>query len=236
VAASVPLYLSVAEDGTLLRSTRGSCAQGVAPVAEVSTDGGETFDKIRFDTDLTEVLRVHADAADDLWLVGANTDCELGVAAGNVSGAWDFLPGTSGVWHLQSNPDRARVHSPSGAVDTPCVPVSLSTVDGGPRLLCASGVIIGTADEGLSWFDVGRLKGAVAVRFTSPDVGYALGPRGRCAAAAMVTADGGATWDRLRCLGDGSPRSIAADAQVVIAQVADRVYLGEKTGTNWSSF
>jgi hypothetical protein len=222
--AAGPTYLSLAEDGTLLRATRGSCTDDAPPVVEVSTEG-ETFSTVDVDPDLREVLRVQADAADDVWMVGADARCRLGVYRGTADSTdWELSRGTGGAWHLLPDPEAVGVHAPDGRVDTPCRPVGLSTADGGvPRVLCADGTILGTADNGLSWLDLGRLPDAVAAAFASPNVGYALAAQDDCAAAVMRSVDGGASWQTLECLRGGEPLAIAVDGETVAALVGDSV-------------
>ncbi|HET6624922.1 MAG TPA: hypothetical protein VFG63_00900 [Nocardioidaceae bacterium] len=247
-AADASLFLSVAPDGTLLRSTRGSCPDAVAPVVEVSTDGGSTFAPVDVAADLSEVLRVQADGADDLWVVGADGDCALGVYRGGAEDGWGLSPGTDGAWHLLANPRRSAVHAPDGAVDTPCAPVSLSSIPGGARILCADGSVSGTTDAGSSWEELGRVRGATAIWFTSADHGYALGTSADCPAAVQETTDAAATWSELTCLGDVSsvgasagagpdgvhaPAAVAADGDTVAAQAGDLLQVSPDAGQTW---
>lgn len=237
--ASVPeagdgaLYLSVAEDGTLLRAERGSCAGDTPPVVEVSTDDARTFERVEIDPDLSEVVRVQAEAAGNLWVVGADAACNLGVYRGGAERQeWELSPGTLGAWHLLLGAERAAVHSPTGVVPTSCTPVSLAPVDQTrARALCRNGDVIGT-DDGQSWNARGHLDGAVSIAFTSAQEGYALARSDGCAAT-LRTVDGGATWEELTCLGKQPPRSVTAKAGVILAQVASTIHRSADAGGTW---
>ena len=229
-----PTYMSVASDASYIRATRGSCEQATAPTVETSTDQGRTFQQANV-SNLTEVLRVQANGADDLWLVGTNRNCEMGLYATQDGGeTWRRSRGSAGAWHLVRDRSRSQIHAPSGVLDTPCVPISLSTIDAGVlRILCEAGQIVGTSDEGASWVTLGRLDGAVAIRFTSPGDGYAVAARGGCAAAVMETADGGSSWEELTCLGKGQPRSVAAEGDIRAALVDGDLHVSSDNGSTW---
>lgn len=232
-----PLFLAAAENGALLRATRGSCQRDLQPVVEASTDDGRSFDRVRVAADLSEVLRVQADSADALSLVGADGSCEVGTYTGAVDDrTWDLDSGTAGQWHLLPDPDQAGVHAMSVVVETPCAPVGLSVVrGGGPRVLCDTGSIIGTADQGQSWVALGRLDGAAAISYASPGDGYALAAQRRCPAAVLQTSDGGTTWERLTCLPGDQPRALAAEGSFLAAQVGDAVHVSHDGGQSWTS-
>lgn len=74
---------------------------------------------------------------------------------------------------------------------------------------------------------------AVAIRFTTPGAGVALAVQQDCSAAVMETADGGASWERQKCLGGAGP-GCGANEDFIAAQVGDRFYLGSDGGQTWS--
>jgi hypothetical protein len=235
-AAPGPTYLSLASDGTLLRATRGSCDGDAAPVVQVSTDG-QGFEDVTVDEGLREVLRVQADASDNVWLVGAGSNCRFGVyrGAADTSG-WSFSRGTGGAWHLLPAADAQGVHSPTGRVDTPCRPINVSTAGGSvPRVLCADGSILGTSDNGSTWIVLGELPDAVAVGYTSPSTGFALAGQDNCSAAVLRTDDGGSSWARLECLGEGRPLAMAVNGSAIAALVGDTLQVSDDSGESWVS-
>jgi len=103
------------------------------------------------------------------------------------------------------------------------------------RILCTNGQIIGTADEGSSWAAVGSLPGATAVRFTSLGEGYAVADHQACPAAVLETVDSGTNWDRVTCLGNGQPQAIAAEGDIVAAQVGGVLHVSADAGTTWEA-
>jgi photosystem II stability/assembly factor-like uncharacterized protein len=231
-----PVYLAVAPDGTLLRATRGSCGPGAAPRVAVSTDGGAKFRRLQVDKSLRAVLAVRSESADDLSLVGADTDCDVHAYSGDAhSSSWDHTTGTQGRWHLQPNAKRSAVAAPSGPVDMPCTPISLTVVaSGGPRVLCDTGTILGSADTGKTWVALGHLADAVAIEYVSPSHGYAAAPHGSCPAAVLETTDGGTSWSSLKCFRGSKPRSVAARGDMVAVQMGDVVHVSTDGGKSWS--
>ena len=228
-----PLYMSLARDGSYIKATRGSCQDDVQPVVSVSTNEGRSLSEGAI-PDATEILRVQANGADDLWVVALDRDCEVQMfATGDGGDTWRRTANADAAWYLVDDPTRARVHTPEGTVDTPCTPISLSTIDAGAlRLLCENDRIIGTDDTGRSWVTLGSLEDAVAIRFTNAGDGYAVAPGENCDAAVFETANGGARWDQLRCFDQGQPRSIAAESDLVAVQVGDDLHVSTG-GSNW---
>lgn len=229
-----PILLALAEDGTVMRAVLGSCESGIAPRVEVSTDGGASFESVTVDADLGQVLGLEASGRRTLRLGGLTTDCEP-VAYEGAAGRdqWRTIPSRDAeMWHLVADA-AARVHAPSGEVETPC-PVASLTVVGSVRALCDSGRIIGTADDGESWVALGDLPGGVAIGYVGPGIGYALAEQPDCPAAVMSTGDGGVDWTQETCLGEAPPRDIAARGDVVLAQVGDQIFRSEDAAATWT--
>lgn len=229
-----PMLLALAEDGTVLRAVRGSCADGVAPAVSVSTDGGSSFAPVPVDGSLAEVTGLSASGRRTLRVAGATADCEPVVYGGSAGrDAWQQVaPDDAEMWHLTVG-GTEQVHAPGGDVDTPCPVISL-TVTGAIRALCESGRIIGTDDDGESWVALGTLEDGVAIGYTGPGVGYALAERRGCPAAVVSTGDGGVSWELETCLGEAPPRAIDAVGDVVVAQVGDQVFRSEDAGDTWT--
>ncbi len=214
--------LSLAGDGTVLRATRGSCADDQAPEVELSTDGGRTFEPVTVAPGLSEVLGVDAVDAENLRVVGTAAACESQSYDGAVGDTtWEAGPDAV-LWHLVrgEEADESVVRSPEVVVKTPCPPVNV-TAAGGVRLLCGDGRVFGTANAGAKWDELGTVEGATAIAFAGPEVGYALAEAPDCTAQLLTTDDGGGTWAAASCLGDQEPRAIATNGDAVIAQVGD---------------
>ena len=112
--------------------------------------------------------------------------------------------------------------------------MALSTLDESVvRVLCEEGQILGTDDGGDSWAALGRLEGAVDIRFLSTGEGYGLAKQPGCSAAVMRTTDGGTEWERLVCLNGGKPRAVTARGALVAAQIGRQTYVSTDGGATW---
>jgi photosystem II stability/assembly factor-like uncharacterized protein len=80
---------------------------------------------------------------------------------------------------------------------------------------------------------LGRLPGATAIAYVSSSHGYAVARQPDCHAAAMVTNDGGVSWDEASCLGSGHPRAIAVQGNVALAQVGNTLMRSDDSGASW---
>ena len=229
-----PVFLAVGVDGAVLRATRGDCEASRQPAVSVSSNRGAVF-RDRSVEGLTEVLRVEALGNGSLSLVGRNTACAVenwtSIDAGR---SWSQAFGAPQSWYLAANPRQSVVFAPTGRKATPCAPTGVSSIGSDVvRVLCADGQVLGTSDGGSSWVTLGRLDGAVSIRFTSPGEGVALAAQDGCPAAVMETSDGGATWDRQICLDGENPRAIGAAGDLVVAQVGDVVDVSTDGGASW---
>ncbi len=159
-----------------------------------------------------------------MWLVGRDDDCKVARWTSTDAGrSWSQSIGSGGSWYLAPSPTQRAVFAPGGRRPTPCVPTGISTIDAGVvRLLCEDGKILGTSDGGDSWVTLGRLDGAVSIRFTSPGDGVALAAQDGCPAAVMETSDGGTSWSRQTCLAGTEPLAVGAEGDIVAAQVGDQ--------------
>jgi hypothetical protein len=229
-----PSYLDLSSDGVILKATRGDCDTSQAPVVSVSTKAGKTFRDRPVDG-LTEVLRVQVDTDGSLQVVGRTDECEVAQWTSQDAGkAWSRSDAAPAAWFLAPSPTQRAVFAPEGRRRTPCVPTSLSTIGVDVvRLLCDDGQVLGTSDGGSTWVTLGRLEGAVSVRFTTPGDGVALAVQDGCRAAVMETADGGTTWRRQACLAGDQPRAVGSSGDLVVAQVGDTVDVSTDGGETW---
>lgn len=226
-------FLAVAEDGTLVRATRGDCQNSTMPLV-AATGAGGAF-RARTVPGLREVLRVLVSAARDIRLIGLDANCEVARFSSTDRGRrWKrSVPGGT-TWHLSADSEAATVASPRGRLATPCVPTGLSTTEGDVvRLLCGNGRILGTTDVGRTWSPVGRLRGAVDIAYTSSGQAFALAHQLGCPAAVMESIDGGSLWTRLTCRPGSRPRAIAARGGLVAAEVGHVVSVSTDGGASW---
>ena len=184
---------------------------------------------------LTETLRVQVVTDGSLQVIGRTDQCQVAQWTSQDAGkTWSRTDGAPSTWYLAPSPAKRAVFSPDGRRGTPCVPVSLSTVGVDVvRLLCDDGKVLGTSDGGTTWVALGRLDGAVSIRFTSPGDGVAVAAQDGCPAAVMKTADGGTTWTRKVCLAGDQPRAVGAGGDLVVAQVGDVVDVSTDGGVTW---
>jgi len=227
-------YVAIGPDSSLLRASRGDCAKSTTPTVEVSIDNGKTFDGGKV-PDLGEVLDARAISGKQLMLIGLDPKCAVGRYTSDDGGkSWNRRAGAGGTWHLSADRTALTVATPQGPRGTPCLVRAVSTMDDSVvRLLCDDGTILGTDDVGQTWVSLGKLAGAVDIRFTSPADGVALAKQPGCAAAVMQSFDGGSAWKQLTCLPGKRPRAIDSQGSIVAAQVGKQHYVSTDGGSTW---
>ena len=223
-------------DNVVLRATGGSCKTGAPPALELSTDSGATFAPTAEGLGIAQVLRVAVDSASNVWFVGADDQCTASIWRLDPTGtSWLQSPGTGGAWHLLPATGKHMIHAPTGLVPVGCAIAVLSAIDGQTaRVLCASGVVMGTADGGSTWARLGRLQHAQLIAYNDSTSGVALGSTPSCDVQALVTSDGGATWTPTACLRGAEAQALAYHTDTLIALVDDTVRISGDGGQTWS--
>src|SRR3954471_24562018 len=159
VATSAPVaFLSVGEDGALLRTSRGECPGSRRPDVTVAA-GTDQDPATRSVPGLQTVVAAQAVSRRNLVIVGLNRRCHVGVYASTDGGrTWARSAGDAGQWHLTADATARSVVSPTGRRHVPCVPQSLSPLDvTAARVLCDDGTLLGTEDAGATWITLGVL-------------------------------------------------------------------------------
>ena len=226
-----PIRLALASDGTVLRAVAGDCAEGTEPQVAAARPGADRLRTLTVAADLAEVLDVRADARNELVVIGADAECEVNAYLGSGRRAWSTTSADD-EWYLDTTADPAVVHAPGGAVEVPCVPVALSTLDA-IRVLCDGGAIVGTGDGGESWVALGRLEDASAMAFQGPGRGVALARTDDCPVALLSTSNGGAAWESTSCLEGNDGRAVALRGDAVVAVVDDVLWASGDGGETW---
>ncbi|MEP6526098.1 MAG: hypothetical protein ABJA86_02965 [Nocardioidaceae bacterium] len=224
-------------ESVVLRASPGSCKTGDKPALELSTDAGATFKPTAETLDVAQVLRVVVDSASDVWFVGTDDTCSPSIWHWDGAGSgWSQSPGSAGAWHMVPAAGSFSVHALTGRVGVDCAVASLSPIDGQTaRVLCTSGTVLGTADSGSSWVNLGHLDGAQVMDYDSTASGLALGSTPSCHVQAFTTSDGGSVWTPTDCLDGAHAQALAYHDGSAIALVDDGVLISGDGGQTWSA-
>lgn len=133
-----PSLLAVAPDGTVLRATRGSCADGRLPQVAAARAGAAPAELAV--AGLAEVLAVEAGA--DAWrLAGLDETCAPYAVVSTDDGR-SWKPGAEPGWALTADP--ALVRSPAGLRRVPpdCQPQTLVPDGDSAWVACLSGEVV----------------------------------------------------------------------------------------------
>ncbi|MEG9224558.1 hypothetical protein [Aeromicrobium sp. Sec7.5] len=230
VAPATPTAAGLVEatDDVVVWGERGTCSAGTPVVLARDVDGVRD----ELDPGMTELLRIDVNDAGDVYVIGADAQCqpvELLLSEGATD--WVDPPGPIRRWHLTSGAG-ATVTTPVGDVDPGCAPVSFVS-DGTEGLVaCGNGAIRTSDDDGATWEGEVVLEGLrSAVR--SDDGAWALAPADDCAVASyrVDAAEAGVTGCVTTEAGDGLVL-LAASGDGYVAVVADRL-LRSSDGSSW---
>ena len=212
------LSITMGKGDMVLRVMAGSCTTGGGPKLELSDNRARTFHRIRVpqvDDDGTGISAssptvraiVFADARSQASMsVGAaDSKCKVHrYTTTDGGGTWKQEAGPLTEWYV--DPKSGGVVSPTAPTDAGCTkgvallaPVTNKTA----KVFCSTGTIRGTADGGLTWITVGKLKNASAVVFTGAQTGYAAVANKSCKSRVYATANGGLTWTPRGCIVKG---------------------------------
>lgn len=223
--------------GTAWRA-HGGCSG--TPHLSRTTNGARSWSTLT--APAPHLLRIDLTGAQSGWVIGVTASCGSPTYYGTVDGGttWASSPTLGSVWL----PLPTGVHTPAGAVTTPCghgvAPRDLAPSGTTSALvICPTGVMRST-NAGATWKPVGRVA-------TGQSVAAALGVQGsgvlvltgapRCGGLrVLTTTDVGATWKTGSCLAEAiEPASvgIATDGSGLLVS-AGRAYTTTDTGLHWS--
>jgi photosystem II stability/assembly factor-like uncharacterized protein len=212
--------LDLANDGTWVFATRGSCTGRSTATVLTSTDAGAS--PTRRDPGLRTVTAVQADDGGRLVVVGAGPDCQPRQRSSVDGGAtWVDDPAIT-RWYTSPSDPRTAVSPSQGGSKPGCTFSSLSQVDDDfARVTCIDGDVVGSGDGGRTWVLLGRLDNTRTAVFTTFNAGYALARFEGCAAQVFSTKDSGRTWAPGSCIVGDPARAIAANDTTVAAVVGE---------------
>lgn len=238
-----------AVDGQIAwRAVTGSCPDAVAS-PEITTDAGATWrpTDATGPTGVTALQRIITGGSEVATMVGAAADtCAPTIIRTYVAGDnYEEYPAEiATAWRIDPA-DRARVGTPSGAVDAPCATGAIAIApssDSAAAVLCADGTVATTADAGAAWSTPVEVAGAQALAPTSG--GYVVARLGGSACAGVglvVLSSEGAVVGESGCVSvTGALESFAGQVAVSDGGGTWWVWVGESLvrsadrGATWS--
>ena len=230
-AVPVARLVSALDAGTAWRATTGSCDRGGA-VLEVTTDGGETWTRLRAPS--RAVARVQPLDEARAFLIGAGSSCALEqYATSDLGRSWPAPTPVSGGWARRLD-DPASVVAPQKDRAAPCgdaVVVDLSRTSAAQAgALCGDGSVVVTNDGGVNWSASGDARGGVALSNVLVDTAlttYAVRLVGACAGVELVRMVEGRSARVIACVPVTSP--VAGNVGLSVADGAGWIVSGDET-------
>lgn len=164
--ATAPLQIMIValDSNSAWRAGAGSCSAGGATLA-TTVDGGKTWAK--GNANLPRIVRVRPTDDRAAFIIGAGASCSAELESTSDGGGTWVRGGVVGSAWFRDPKNPLVVRAPGSAVSQPCgkgAVVDLAVLTGGSsRVLCADGVIRSTTDNGVTWPEVGKVAGAVAL-------------------------------------------------------------------------
>lgn len=225
--AAVPLLATAAGNVTVW-SVRGDCRDGAdVPISRLDAD-----ELTSLSPGVAEVLRLDLTGGGDLYVVGADADCQVVERVlERGSDTWRDAVGDIVLWHLAAEAGPAVV-TPAATADPGSAVVALTQDGDTGRAACADGSMRVSDDEGRSWREIGRLEGLLAA--TADDDALGLSGGEGCTVAAFRSTDGGGAWAQVGCVADDPGPAVAiASGAATVAVLGDRVLRSTDDGATW---
>lgn len=224
-----------AADGLVLRAPLRDCeAEGPTVIGAIGPRGGLRDTEVE---GLRAVGGFRVDDADNAVLVGVDGDCErVGFGTTDAGKSWKPLGDVPAIWSLVPGDD-AEVHAPSGQVEVPCEPLSVTGLDDSvARLACTDGRVLGTVDGGDAWSILGNNDDMLGVGFVSPTTAVGLVASDDCEGIEVVrSTDGGTDFASAYCVEGAGPWGLVAWRGHAVVAGADRVARSDDDGDTWES-
>ena len=164
--ATAPLQTMIValDNNRAWRVAAGSCSAGGATLW-TTVDGGKTWAKVN--ANLRRIVRVRPTDNQAAFVIGADASCVTELEATNDGGGTWVGGGAVGSAWFRDPKNPLVVRAPGSANSEPCgkgAVVDLAVLTGGSsRVLCADGLVRSTTDNGVTWPEVGKVAGAVAL-------------------------------------------------------------------------
>lgn len=235
-SAPLPAAWAVGAGGQLVvRAPQGDC-ESVGPVTITSVARGEK----------AVVAKVGGLAAvggievqDDLnaRLVGVDDACErVGFGTSDGGKTWKSLETVPAIWSVVPG-STTEVHAPSGQVEVPCEPLSVTGLDANvARLACTGGQIMGTVSGGDDWAILGNNDDTLAVGFVSATTAMALVEHDDCEGVSVDrSTDGGTEFEPSYCVEGRGPWGLVTAGDTVVVVGNDVVARSDDDGGTWDA-
>lgn len=211
---------------------RGCDADGSASITVIGSAGGSierTVDGLR------AVGGINVQSEEKAELVGVDGACErVGFATDDAGRTWTKLDTVPTMWSLVPD-DTGAVHAPSGQVDVPCEPLSLTGLDDKvARLACTDGRLLGTVSGGDEWSILGNNSDMKTVGFVSATTALALADKDGCDGISVErSTDGGTDFTTAYCVEGTGPWGLFTDSDTAVVVGGDAVARSTDGGEKW---
>jgi hypothetical protein len=224
-----------AADGLVLRAPQRACdAEGPVTIAAVGPRGGLLEKEV---DGLRAIGGFRVDDADNAVLVGVDGDCErVGFGTSDAGKTWKRLSDVPAIWSLVPGDD-GEVHAPSGQVEVPCEPLSVTGLDDNvARLACTDGRVLGTVNGGDDWSILGNNDDMLGVGFVSATTAVGIVESDDCDGIEVVrSTDGGTDFASAYCVEGAGPWGLVAWRGHAVVAGADVVARSDDDGDTWES-
>lgn len=234
-ATGAKAWVVGAADGLVLRAPLRDCdAEGPTVIAAVGPRGGLLDQEVE---GLRAIGGFRVDDADNAVLVGVDGDCErVGFGTTDAGKTWNRLGDVPAIWSLVPGDD-AEVHAPSGQVEVPCEPLSVTGLDDNvARLACTDGRVLGTVNGGAAWSILGNNDDMLGVGFVSATTAVGIVASDDCDGIEVVrSTDGGTDFASAYCVEGAGPWGLVAWRGHAVVAGADTVARSDDDGDTWES-
>ncbi|MDO7866778.1 hypothetical protein [Nocardioides jiangxiensis] len=232
-ASSGSAWVVGAGYGLAVRSEQRGCdADGPASITVIGSAGGTITREV---DGLRAVGGIDVESAQQAQLVGVDTDCKrVGYATDDAGRTWTKLGEVPTIWSLVPD-DTTEVHAPSGQVDVPCAPRSITGLDDKvARLACTDGRLLGTVNAGDDWSILGNNGDVEAVGFVSATTALALTGSDACDGVEVQrSTDGGTDFASAYCVEGHGPWGVYTDSDTAVVVGGDVVARSADGGEKW---